>query len=127
MWDFISEIQKIDKEIEQATGEMKENIIDSLQVIKTQLEREMQRALLKTEVSFKTGNIIRNQKSLLKGNTEPFTHVSINLVKQVNQLDKSFESKTGNAIKKKLNKDINEIHNDILSVQYDLADSCEKK
>ena len=87
----------------------------------------MQRALLKTAVSLKTGNIIRNQKSLLKRNTEPFTHVSINLVKQVNQLDKSFESKTGDAIKKKLNKDINEIHNDILSVQYDLADSCGKK
>ena len=67
------------------------------------------------------------QKRLLKRNNEPFTHVSINLVKQVNQLDKSFESKTGEAIKKKLDKDINGIHNNILSVQYDLLDSCGKK
>ena len=123
----MGEIQKIEKEIEKAVGDMTENVIDELQAAKKHLEREMQRTFLKTEVSLKVDGIITKQKHEIQKNKEDFHNVCKGLSEQGIELNKSFESKTGSAVKKTLHDHLNQIRNEIISVQYDLIDSCGKK
>lgn len=125
--DFIGEIQKIEKEIEKAAVDTAGAILDELQAAKKHLEKEMQRTFLKTEVSFKTDGIVTRQKHDIQKNKEAFHDVCKNLSEQGIALNKSFESKTGSAVKETLHDHLNQIRNEIISVQYDLISSCGKK
>ncbi|MDM5187433.1 hypothetical protein QUF99_08905 [Bacillus sp. DX4.1] len=127
MMDFIGEIQKIEKEIEKAAVGAAGAIVDELQAAKKQLEREMQRKLLKTEVSFKANGIVAKQKHTIQKNKESFHDVCKSLSEQGIALNKSFESKTGSAVKKTLHEHLEQIRNEMVSAQYDLIDSCGKK
>ncbi|MDM5190974.1 hypothetical protein QUF99_27650 [Bacillus sp. DX4.1] len=127
MIDFIEEIKKVEKEIEKAVGDVAGNVVDELQALKKQLEKEMQQKFLKTEVAFKTNSIITKQKHTIQKNKESFHDVCKSLTEQGIELDKSFESKTGSAVKKTLHEHLNQIRNEMISVQYDLIDSCGKK
>ncbi|MBJ3793563.1 hypothetical protein I8J38_34295, partial [Bacillus sp. OA1] len=53
MMDFMGEIKKIEKQIESVTGDLANQVVEELQAAKKQIEREMQRMMLKTEVGFK--------------------------------------------------------------------------
>ncbi|PEF21413.1 hypothetical protein [Bacillus pseudomycoides] len=127
MIDFIGEIQKIEKEIEKAVKDLAGNVVDELQAAKKHLEREAQRTFLETEVSLKADSITTKQKNDIQKNKESFHDVCKSLTEQGIVLDKSFESKTGSAVKKTLHDHLNQIRNEIISVQYDLIDSCGKK
>ena len=59
-------------------------------------------------------------------NKEAFHDVCKSLSEQGIELNKSFESKTGSAIKETLNKHLNQIRNEMISKQYDLINSCGK-
>ncbi|MGE1027768.1 hypothetical protein ACQGS6_28115, partial [Bacillus sp. GMs2/2] len=115
MMDFIGEIQKIEKEIEKATVGAVGTIIDELQAVKKQLEKELQQSLLKTDVAFKTNSIVASQKHAIQKNKEAFHDVCKSLSEQGIELNKSFESKTGSAIKETLNKHLNQIRNEMIS------------
>ncbi|MDA2202955.1 hypothetical protein ACS2G7_29445 [Bacillus cereus group sp. BceL221] len=127
MMDFIGEIQKIEKEIEKAVGDATANVIDELQAIKKQLEKEMQQSFLKTDVAFKTNSIVTSQKHAIQKNKEAFHDICKSLSEQGIALNKSFESKTGSAVKETLHKHLDQIRNEMISIQYDLINSCGKK
>ncbi|EPF02430.1 hypothetical protein ICQ_05795 [Bacillus toyonensis] len=64
--DFIGEIKKIEKQIENAAGDLANQVVDELQAAKKQIEKEMQRMMLKTEVEFKSIDIIKEDTYALQ-------------------------------------------------------------
>ncbi|PGZ97134.1 hypothetical protein COE51_15240 [Bacillus pseudomycoides] len=127
MIDFIGEIKKIEKEIENAAKDVATHVIDELQAAKKHLETEMQRTFLKTEVSFKINQIIDEEQFILRKNHDLFHDVCKELTGTAVELNQSFESRTGNEIKKSISGQLDKIRNQLISKQYDLDDSCGKK
>ncbi|AIM33595.1 hypothetical protein DF16_orf05180 [Bacillus thuringiensis serovar kurstaki str. YBT-1520] len=72
MMDFMGEIKKIEKQIENVTGDLASQVVEELQAAKKQIEREMQRMMLKTEVGFKSIDIIKEDTYALQKNIGHF-------------------------------------------------------
>lgn len=64
--NFIEEIRKIESQIANTTGDLANQMIDELQATKKQLERQMERVMLKTEVDLKSLDIIKEDNLTLQ-------------------------------------------------------------
>ncbi|HHB2055681.1 hypothetical protein BVG00_21195 [Bacillus cereus] len=130
MIDFMGEIKKIEKQIENAAGaagDLANQVVDELQAAKKQIEKEMQRMMLKTEVEFKSIDIIKEDTSALQKNIGIFHDLQTNTRDIASELEKSFESKTGSKINETLKKYEKQINNKIFNEHVHLANSCGKK
>ncbi|HDR7665878.1 hypothetical protein COL26_22225 [Bacillus thuringiensis] len=130
MMDFIGEIKKIEKQIENAAGaagDLANQVVDELQAAKKQIEKEMQRMMLKTEVEFKSIDIIKEDTYALQKNIGIFHDLQTNTRDIASELEKSFESKTGSKINETLKKYEKQINNKIFNEHVHLANSCGKK
>jgi len=124
MIDFIGEIKKIEKQIESVTGDLADQVVEELQAAKKQIEREMQRVMLKTEVGFKSIDIIKEDTYALQKNIGAFHELQTSLRDIAAELEKSFESKTGSKINEELKKYEKQINNNIFNEHVHLANSC---
>ncbi len=79
MMDFMGEIKKIEKQIESVTGDLADQVVEELQAAKKQIEREMQRMMLKTEVGFKSIDIIKEDTYALQKNIGAFHELQTSL------------------------------------------------
>lgn len=127
MMDFMGEIKKIEKQIESVTGDLADQVVEELQAAKKQIEREMQRRMLKTEVGFKSIDIIKEDTYALQKNIGAFHELQTSLRDIAAELEKSFESKTGSKINEELKKYEKQINNNIFNEDVHLANSCGKK
>jgi len=130
MMDFMGEIKKIEKQIENAAGaagDLANQVVDELQAAKKQIEREMQRMMLKTEVGFKSIDIIKEDTNALQKNIGVFHDLKTSIRDIAAELEKSFESKTGSEINETLKKYEKQINNKIFNEHVHLANSCGKK
>ena len=127
MMDFMGEIKKIEKQIESVTGDLADQVVEELQAAKKQIEREMQRMMLKTEVGFKSIDIIKEDTYTLQKNIGAFHDLQTSLRDIAAELEKSFESKTGSKINEELKKYEKQINNNIFNEHVHLANSCGKK
>jgi len=130
MIDFMGEIKKIEKQIEnaaEAAGDLADQVVDELQAAKKQIEREMQRMMLKTEVGFKSIDIIKEDTYALQKNIGVFHDLQTSIRDIAAELEKSFESKTGSKINETLKKYEKQINNKIFNEHVHLANSCGKK
>ncbi|SFJ31203.1 MULTISPECIES: hypothetical protein [unclassified Bacillus (in: firmicutes)] len=127
MVDFIGEIKKIEKEIENAAKDVASHVVDELQAAKKRLETDMERMLLKTEVSFKVSEMIHEQQYMIRKNQDLFHDVCKDLADKSEALNKSFESRTGSNIQKELNEHLSKIRNQFTSTYYEFYNSCGKK
>ncbi|WP_151035479.1 hypothetical protein [Bacillus wiedmannii] len=127
MMDFMEEIKKIEKQIESVTGDLADQVVEELQAAKKQIEREMQRMMLKTEVGFKSIDIIKEDTYALQKNIGAFHELQTSLRDIAAELEKSFESKTGSKINEELKKYEKQINNNIFNKHVHLANSCGKK
>ncbi|MDZ4495066.1 hypothetical protein [Bacillus cereus] len=127
MMDFMGEIKKIEKQIESVTGDLADQVVEELQAAKKQIEREMQRMMLKTEVGFKSIDIIKEDTYALQKNIGAFHELQTSLRDIAAELEKSFESKTGSKINETLKKYEKQINNNIFNERVHLANSCGKK
>ena len=127
MMDFMGEIKKIEKQIESVTGDLADQVVEELQAAKKQIEREMQRMMLKTEVGFKSIDIIKEDTYTLQKNIGAFHELQTSLRDIAAELEKSFESKTGSKINEELKKYEKQINNKIFNEHVHLANSCGKK
>ncbi|MCP9278612.1 hypothetical protein [Bacillus wiedmannii] len=127
MMDFMGEIKKIEKQIESVTGDLADQVVEELQAAKKQIEREMQRMMLKTEVGFKSIDIIKEDTYALQKNIGAFHELQTSLRDIAAELEKSFESKTGSKINEELKKYEKQINNNIFNEHVQLANSCGKK
>ncbi|PEA56714.1 hypothetical protein CON64_00280 [Bacillus pseudomycoides] len=127
MIDFMGEIKKIEKEIENAAKDVAGHVIDELQATKKRLETEMERALLKAEVSFKVSEMIHEQQYMIRKNQNLFHDVCKELTEKGIELGRSFESQTGSQIKLELHEHLNKIRNQIILTHHELYSSCGKK
>ncbi|WP_259416888.1 hypothetical protein [Bacillus toyonensis] len=127
MIDFMGEIKKIEKQIENAAGDLANQVVDELQAAKKQIEKEMQRMMLKTEVEFKSIDIIKEDTYALQKNIGAFHELQTSLRDIASELEKSFESKTGSKINETLKKYEKQINNKIFNEHVHLANSCGKK
>ena len=127
MMDFMGEIKKIEKQIESVTGDLADQVVEELQAAKKQIEREMQRMMLKTEVGFKSIDIIKEDTYALQKNIGIFHDLQTNTRDIASELERSFESKTGSKINETLKKYEKQINNKIFNEHVHLANSCGKK
>ncbi|MFI8709921.1 hypothetical protein ACIGHG_23415 [Bacillus sp. NPDC077411] len=127
MVDFIGEIKKIEKEIENAAKDVASHVVDELQAAKKRLETDMERMLLKTEVSFKVSEMVHEQQYMIRKNQDLFHDVCKGLADKSTALDKSFESRTGSKIQQEVNDHLSKIRNQFISTYYEFYNSCGKK
>ncbi|PHA30066.1 hypothetical protein COF06_29855, partial [Bacillus wiedmannii] len=123
MMDFMGEIKKIEKQIESVTGDLADQVVEELQAAKKQIEREMQRMMLKTEVGFKSIDIIKEDTYALQKNIGAFHELQTSLRDIAAELEKSFESKAGSKINEELKKYEKQINNNIFNEHVHLANS----
>ncbi|WP_257155031.1 hypothetical protein [Bacillus cereus] len=117
----------MEKQIESVTGDLANQVVEELQAAKKQIEREMQRMMLKTEVGFKSIDIIKEDTYALQKNIGAFHELQTSLRDIAAELEKSFESKTGSKINEELKKYEKQINNNIFNEHVHLANSCGKK
>ncbi|MDA2138920.1 hypothetical protein PDN64_12325 [Bacillus cereus group sp. Bc256] len=125
--NFIEEIRKIENQIANTTGDLANQVIDELQAAKKQIERQMERVMLKTEVDLKALDIIKEDNHTLQKNIREF-HVLQNSIRNIaSKLEGSFESKTGTAIQEVLKKHEKETPHNLLDKYIHLSNSCGKR
>lgn len=125
--NFIEEIRKIENQIANTTGDLANQVIDELQATKKQLERQMERVMLKTEVDLKSLDIIKEDTYTLQKNIREF-HVLQNSIRNIaSKLEGSFESKTGTTIQEVLKKHEKETSHNLFDKYVHLSNSCGKR
>ncbi|GAB6430392.1 hypothetical protein bcgnr5372_44320 [Bacillus luti] len=125
--NFIEEIRKIENQIANTTGDLANQVIDELQAAKKQLERQMERVMLKTEVDLKTLDIIKEDNHTLQKNIREFHVLQTSIRNIASKLEGSFESKTGTAIQEVLKKHEKETSHNLLDKYIHLSNSCGKR
>ncbi|MGG0256589.1 hypothetical protein ABEY61_16660 [Bacillus toyonensis] len=125
--NLIEEIRKIENQIANTTGDLANQIIDELQATKKQLERQMERVMLKTEVDFKSLDIIKEDTYALQKNMQEFHVLQTSIRNISSKLEESFESKTGTAIQEELKKHEKETSHNLLDQYVHLSNSCGKR
>lgn len=125
--NFIEEIRKIENQIVNTTGDLANQVIDELQATKKQLERQMERVMLKTEVDLKSLDIIEEDNHTLQKNIREFHVLQTSIRNIASKLEGSFESKTGTAIQEVLKKHEKETSHNLLDKYIHLSNSCGKR
>ncbi|WP_439020265.1 hypothetical protein [Bacillus thuringiensis] len=125
--NFIEEIRKIENQIANTTGDLANQVIDELQAAKKQLERQMERVMLKTEVDLKSLDIIKEDNHTLQKNIREFHVLQTSIRNIASKLEGSFESKTGTAIQEVLKKHEKETSHNLLDKYIHLSNSCGKR
>ncbi|MEI5935270.1 hypothetical protein WBU98_13875 [Bacillus albus] len=125
--NFIEEIRKIESQIANTTEDLANQMIDELQATKKQLERQMERVMLKTEVDLKSLDIIKEDNLTLQKNIREFHVLQTSIRNIASKLEGSFESKTGTAIQEVLKKHEKETAHNLLGQYVHLSNSCGKR
>ncbi|PFW56775.1 hypothetical protein COL13_12565 [Bacillus cereus] len=125
--NFIEEIRKIENQIANITGDLANQVIDELQAAKKQLERQMERVMLKTEVDLKALDIIKEDTFTLQKNIREFHVLQTSIRNIASKLEGSFESKTGTVIQEVLKKYEKETSHNLLDKYIHLSNSCGKR
>ncbi|EEK79987.1 hypothetical protein COE58_09820 [Bacillus cereus] len=125
--NFIEEIRKIENQIANTTGDLANQVIDELQAAKKQLERQMERVMLKTEVDLKALDIIKEDTLTLQKNIREFHVLQTSIRNIASKLEGSFESKTGTVIQEVLKKYEKETSHNLLDKYIHLSNSCGKR
>ncbi|GAB6448457.1 hypothetical protein bcgnr5390_46610 [Bacillus luti] len=125
--NFIEEIRKIENQIANTTGDLANQVIDELQAAKKQIERQMERVMLKTEVDLKALDIIKEDNHNLQKNIREFHVLQTSIRNIASKLEGSFESKTGAAIQEVLKKHEKETSHNLLDKYTHLSNSCGKR
>ncbi|HGH7180158.1 TPA: hypothetical protein ACJMKL_002332 [Bacillus luti] len=125
--NFIEEIRKIENQIANTTGDLANQVIDELQAAKKQIERQMERVMLKTEVDLKALDIIKEDNHILQKNIREFHVLQTSIRNIASKLEGSFESKTGTAIQEVLKKHEKETSHNLLDKYIHLSNSCGKR
>ncbi|MDJ1478364.1 hypothetical protein QBX67_25250 [Bacillus sp. LS15-K4] len=125
--NFIEEIRKIENQIANTTGDLANQVIDELQAAKKQIERQMERVMLKTEVDLKSLDIIKEDNHTLQKNIREFHVLQTSIRNIASKLEGSFESKTGTGIQEVLKKHEKETAHNLLDQYVQLSNSCGKR